>query len=246
MLRKFRADLHMHTCLSPCAELDMTPSSIVKAASEKGLDIIAITDHNTAENVPAAIKSARNYDLTVLAGMEITSSEEAHILAIFDNEGIEKLQEIIYSNMSSAENDEKRFGEQVIVNEKEEVLGFNKRMLIAATELPAQSIIDKIHELGGIAIASHIDKDVFSVISQLGFIADDMDFDALEISPNINRETAEEQYKMYNSFTWISSSDAHYRADIGKRTSNFYINSPTIAEMKLAMNNIDGKKVEWD
>ena len=246
MLKEFKADLHIHTCLSPCAELDMTPSFIVQAASEKGIDIIAITDHNSSENITAAQKCAEQHNITVLGGMEITSAEEAHILALFDdNDSIQKLQEIIYGSLLPGENDEKRFGEQVVVNEKDEVLSFNTRILIAATALPAQSITAAIHELGGIAVASHIDKTVFSVVSQLGFIADDMGFDALEMSPNIRRELAEEQFNIYNSFTWISSSDAHHPSDIGKRTSNFYMNSPTLSEMKLAMQKIDGRKVEW-
>ncbi len=245
MLKEFKADLHIHTCLSPCAELDMTPSFIVKTALEKGLDIIAITDHNSAENVPAARNSAAESGLTVLAGMEIASSEEAHILALFEDERIEELQEIIYNNMPTGINDDARFGEQIVVNEIDEVLRFNKRILIAATNMTAESILNTIHDLGGLAVASHIDKDVFSIISQLGFIPDNMKFDALEMSPHVTREQANMLFKSYNSFAWISSSDAHYPSDIGKRTSSFHINSPTIAEIKLAMHNIDGRRVDW-
>ncbi len=245
MLKEFKADLHIHTCLSPCAELDMTPAFIVKTALEKGLDIIAITDHNSAENVPAARKTAMKSGLTVLAGMEIASSEEAHILALFNDERIGELQEIIYNNMPTGENDDIRFGEQIVVNEMDEVLRFNKRMLIAATNMTAEAILNTIHDLGGLAIASHIDKEVFSIISQLGFIPDNMKFDALEMSPHITREEADMMFKNYSSFAWISSSDAHYPSDIGKRTSSFHINSPTIAEIKLAMHKTDGRRVEW-
>lgn len=245
MLKEFKADLHIHTCLSPCAELDMTPSFIVKTALEKGLDIIAITDHNSAENIPAAKKSAGESGLTVLAGMEITSSEEAHILAFFDDERIGELQEIIYDNMPPGVNDDARFGEQVVVNEMDEVLHFNKRILIAATNMAAETIINTVHDLGGLAVASHIDKDAFSIISQLGFIPDNMKFDALEMSPHVTREEAEMLFKNYNSTAWVSSSDAHYPSDIGKRISCFRINSPTIAEIKRAMHNIDGRRVEW-
>ncbi len=246
MLKELKADLHIHTCLSPCAELDMTPSFIVQTASEKGIDIIAITDHNSSENITAAQNCAEQHKLTVLGGMEITSAEETHILALFDdNDSIQKLQEIVYGSLLPGENDEKRFGEQIVVNEKDEVLAFNTRIIFAATDLPAQSITSAIHELGGIAVASHIDKTVFSVVSQLGFISEDMGFDALEMSPNISRDQAEEQFKQYKTYAWISSSDAHHPSDIGKRTSCFHINSPTISEMKMAMQRIDGRKVEW-
>lgn len=247
MLKKFKADLHIHTCLSPCAELHMTPSAIVKTASEKGLDIIAITDHNSAENIIAAQKAAQNTGLTVLAGMEVASAEEAHILAIFDGiESAMNLQSVVYENLLPGKNDTKRFGDQIVVNEKDKVLSFNKRLLIAATTLSSNDIVNIIHSLGGLSIASHIDRDAFSIISQLGFIPEDLKFDALEISPLIDKETAEHLFKDYNSFTWFSSSDAHNLENIGERTTSFFINEPTIAEMTSAMKNIDGRKVEWE
>lgn len=246
-MKEFKADLHIHTCLSPCAELEMSPLAVVNAASEKGIDIIAVTDHNSAENVLAAQRAAMDMDLTVLAGMEIASSEEAHIIAIFNKvETVIALQDIVYANMLPVENDEKMYGEQIVANENDEVIGFNKRLLIGGTMLPAQDIVNTIHSLGGLAVASHIDKDAFSIISQLGFITEDMGFDALEMSPNMDRNTAEITFQMYNSYAWISSSDAHYPEDIGKRTVSFFMEEPTIEEMSLAFKNEDGRKVVWE
>ncbi len=247
MLNEFRADLHIHTCLSPCADLEMSPLAIVHKAAEKGIDIIAVTDHNSAENIIAAQKAAEDTGLTVLAGMEITSSEEAHILALFDSAAdILKIQEMVYEKLLPGENDEKKFGEQVVVNERDEVSSFNKRLLIGATMLSAYEIIDAVHSSGGLSVASHIDRDAFSIISQLGFISDDLKFDALEISPLTGREEAEQLYQTYKTFAWISSSDAHYLNDIGKRTVLFHMKEPTIAEMRLAFQRKDGRKVEWD
>ena len=224
----------------------MSPLEIVKTAAGRGLDIIALTDHNSAENIIAAQKAAVNTGLTVLAGMEITSAEEAHILAFFEGTGgIMKLQEIVYEKLLPGENDEKRFGEQIVVNELDEVLEFNNRLLIGATTMSAQEIVSIVHSLGGLAVASHIDKEAFSVISQLGFIPPDLEFDALEMSPNTDRAAAEGAFPDYSSFTWISSSDAHYLTDIGKRTTSFFMNEPTIAEMALAFKNLDGRRVEW-
>ncbi|MBI4847702.1 MAG: PHP domain-containing protein [Nitrospirae bacterium] len=246
MLKPFKADLHIHTCLSPCADLEMSPSAIIRTALERGIDIIAITDHNSAENIVAARKAAENSGLTVLAGMEVTSSEEAHILALFDDaEGIMKLQDIVYNNLLPGENDEKLFGEQIVVNEKDEVMDFNKRLLIGATSLPAKTIVNTIHTFGGIAIASHIDRGAFSIISQLGFIPEDLNFDALEMSPRTDRGEAALSYNDYTSFAWTTSSDAHWLKDIGERTTTFLINQPTLEEMRLAMKNIDGRKAEW-
>ena len=246
MIKEFRADLHIHTCLSPCAELDMSPASIVKRASEKGLDIIAITDHNSAENVSAAIKAAEGTTVTVLGGMEITTAEESHILAIFDDiEGIMKLQDIIYDNLLPGENDEKRFGEQIVVNEKDEVMGFNRRLLIGATELSVYSLVNTVHSLGGLSIASHIDKEVFSIISQLGFISDNLKFNALEMSSHITKSDADRLFSQYSSFPWISSSDAHYLNDIGKRSTSFFMAEPSLSDIVMALNSLNGRRMEW-
>lgn len=246
MLKKFRADLHIHTCLSPCADLSMTPSAIVKTSLRNGLDIIAITDHNSAENVTATVKAAGNKNLTVIAGMEITTSEEIHIIALFENiASIMELQNIVYKNMLSTENDDKQFGEQIVVNEKDEVLSFNRRLLIAATMLPTHSLLDIIHSLGGLSIASHIDKNAFSIVSQLGFIPEDMNFTALEISGKTERKKAEHEFRDYDSFALVTSSDAHNLEEIGRKTVNFVMEDPTVEEMTLALKNISRRKVEW-
>ena len=117
-MKRFRADLHIHTCLSPCAELEMNPREIVEAARGKGIDIIAITDHNSAENVEAVRGAALGKGVTVLGGMEVTSSEEVHLLALFaEREQLLRMQDIVYENLPSGENDERLYGRQVIVNE---------------------------------------------------------------------------------------------------------------------------------
>jgi predicted metal-dependent phosphoesterase TrpH len=117
MLRTMKADLHIHTCLSPCGELEMSPKGIAEQAKIKEIDILGICDHNSSENVPALIKAAQKYEIVVLPGMEVTSQEEVHILALFDElESALELQEIIYAHLHG-ENDEKAFGMQVVVNE---------------------------------------------------------------------------------------------------------------------------------
>ncbi|MCK5286585.1 MAG: PHP domain-containing protein [Thermodesulfovibrionia bacterium] len=247
MLKQFKADLHIHTCLSPCADLTMTPSAIVKTAAERGLDIVAITDHNSAENVIASQKSAENSELAVLAGMEITSAEEAHILAIFDDvESVIKLQKVIYDNLMHFNDNTTRFNDQIVVNEKDEVLGFNNRFLIAATMLDTYSIVNTIHSLGGLSIASHVDREAFGIISQLGFIPEDLQLDALEMSPGTDKKTAENLFKNYRSFPWISSSDAHYLKDINRRNTRFYVKEPSVTEISYALKNTGGRKVEWE
>jgi len=224
----------------------MTPAAIVRTASENGLDIIAITDHNSAENVVGTQKAAEDTGLRVLSGMEVTTSEEVHILALFDDvESALQLQDVVYENLISAGEYDERFGEQVVVNENDEVLGFNKRLLIGATSLTTQSIVDIIHSLEGLSIASHIDREGFGIISKLGFIPEDLKLDALEISPNTDKEKAEDIFKEYASFQWISSSDAHYIEDIGKRATSFFLKEATLAEIRAALKSSGGRKTEW-
>jgi PHP family Zn ribbon phosphoesterase len=241
MLRPFKADLHIHTCLSPCTELDMSPQVILKAAKKKEIDIIGICDHNSSENSRAVMNAARKMNIIVFPGMEVTSQEEVHVLALFDDiESALTLQEHVYANLPG-ENDEEAFGMQVIVNEKEEVLGLSNKLLIGATTIPLEKIIKIIHSLKGIAIASHIDRESFSLISQLGFIPDNLELDALEISPAITPQEARKRYS--EKYPITCSSDAHYPHDVGKAFTSFLLEEATLAEVKKALKNEDGRKL---
>jgi len=145
-MKEFKADMHIHTCLSPCADLEMSPRNIIKEAKKKGLDIIGICDHNSAENFPAMEKSANIEGIKAIGGIEITSREEVHILGLFGNErDLFFMQEAVYSNLHGV-NDEKRYGLQVVVNENDEVLGFNNKLLIGATEMSVEEVVDLIHQ----------------------------------------------------------------------------------------------------
>ena len=241
MLRLFKADLHIHTCLSPCTELNMSPKGILTAAKKKGIDILGICDHNTSENSLAIMKAAKKMHIHILPGMEVTSEEEVHVLALFDDIGNAlKLQEHVYKNLPG-KNDEEIFGMQVIVNDKEEVLDFNDKLLIGATTIPLDEVLKLIHALEGLAIASHINREAFSIIGQLGFVPDDLELDALEISSSITIEEAKKKYP-YN-YPITSSSDAHYPDDIGKSFTSFLLQDGTVTEIKKALKNEDGRKL---
>lgn len=241
MLRLFKADLHIHTCLSPCTELDMSPKGILTAAKKKGIDIIGICDHNSSENSLAVMNAAKKMHVTVIPGLEVTSREEVHVLALFDNaDAALGLQEHVYQNLPG-ENDEEAFGRQVVVNEKEEVEGFNNKLLIGATTIPLEEVIRLIHTFGGLAIAAHIDREAFSIIGQLGFIPKKLALDALEISPRIPFEEAIKTYAYDYPIT--CSSDAHYPDDIGKGFTSFLLAEGSLAEIKKALKNEDGRKL---
>jgi PHP family Zn ribbon phosphoesterase len=201
----------------------MTPRDIVEKAASLGINIIAVCDHNSAENVSVTKDLGRKKGIQVVAGMEINSSEEVHVLGLFgDLQDVFKMQEVIYGNLQPIENDEDAFGMQVIVNEVDEVLGFNKRFLIGATALSVNKVVDFIHSFNGLAIASHIDRDGYGIIGQLGFIPPELRFDALEISRRTSADEARIKFRSYRDLPWISSSDAHRLEDIGKRTTSLF------------------------
>jgi len=243
MLKQFRGDLHIHTCLSPCADLTMSPRRVVAKAVKEGLDMIAICDHNSAENARAAAAAAANKKITVLPGMEITTSEEVHIIALFDEiHQVLDLQRIVYEHLPPEENREDIFGEQIIANEFDDVEGYNNRLLMAATRLTLEKWVDEIHTLGGLVIASHIDREACnSIIGQLGFIPPGLELDALEISSHISRSRALERYPGIETFPLITSSDAHYLQDIGKASTCFLLGAPCVADIRKAFKKQEGR-----
>ena len=219
----------------------MSPKRILDSALNKAIDILGICDHNSTANSPAIMKAAQGKKIQVIPGMEVTSEEEVHVLALFDDiDNALKLQSRVYSNLPG-ENDQKAFGMQVIVNEKEEVLGFNDKLLIGATTISLEDIIRLIHSLDGLAIASHIDREAFSIVSQLGFIPQELGLDALEISPKMTFEQARKRYQ--TPFPLTTSSDAHDPEDIGKSFTSFLLEEASVAEIKKALRNEDGRRV---
>ena len=244
MLQCYRADLHIHTCLSPCADLTMSPKRIVEQALAMKLDMIAVCDHNSAENVQATFNAAKDKNLAVLAGMEVASSEEVHVIALFNEpREVLTLQELVYNTLLPGENNEELFGQQIIVNEFDEIEGYNKRLLISATTLPLAEIVRHIHANNGLAIASHIDRETYGVIGQLGFIPSELELDALEISSQTTPVQIRIDIPKTGEYPLISSSDAHFLEDIGKATTSFLMAKPSLHEIKMALSQQDGRKI---
>jgi hypothetical protein len=241
MIREFRCDFHVHTCLSPCADLDMYPRAVVAMSIARRLDIIAICDHNASENVPYVIQSAKGTGLTVFPGMEIMSSEEVHVLALFDRqENLAMLQDIVYRHLPG-KNDEERFGCQAIVNDHDEVEGLSERLLIGATVLPLERIVDEIHGLGGLAVAAHIDRESFGLLGQLGFVPEGLPLDALEVSRRTGLAEARRRYPGLARFPMIESSDSHIITDIGKGITRVLLEEATTSELKMAFEKKGGR-----
>lgn len=246
MVRVYTCDLHLHTCLSPCGDLDMHPRALIKAAQAKNLDIIAICDHNSMENVPYVMRAAVGTAITVLPGMEVTTAEEVHVIALLEDLGqAQEFQDLVYAHLEG-ENDEDVFGVQAVVNEEGEVEGLNSRLLIGATTLTLTSLVDAIHARGGLAIASHIDREAFGILGQLGFIPPDIRFDALEISAGLGIKKARARYPELATYPFLTSSDAHFIADIGHSPVRMRLKSPSLSEISRALRAETGRGIEED
>jgi predicted metal-dependent phosphoesterase TrpH len=243
-LRRFQADLHIHSCLSPCGELTIYPSRIVERALAVGLDIIALTDHNSAENAAATLQAAEGTGLTVLPGMEITSEEEVHILGLFETmDDILPLQEEVFRKLPPVQAKAAALQDQVIVNRDDEVMGFSPRPLLGAAQLNVQEVVELIHGRGGLAIASHIDREAFGLISQLGFIPPGLDLDALEVSPLLTIPDARAKFASEARRPLVHFSDAHKPEEIGRASTAFLLAAPSFEEIRLALRAKNGRRV---
>jgi PHP family Zn ribbon phosphoesterase len=240
----FRADLHIHTVLSPCGDLEMSPGNIVSQATLQGLDIIGITDHNTTRHCRLITQLAEEKGIFVMQGAEVTTKEEVHCLAFFENtDALNRFQDFLDRNLPDLQNDPSIFGEQVQVDENENIIYEEKKLLINAISRSIEETEAFIHRLGGLFIPAHIDKMKNSIYSQLGFLPEDLKADALEISKTANIENFVKLHSETSRFSLIQSSDAHYPEDIGSAYSVFYINEPSFAEIRMALKGENERKI---
>jgi PHP family Zn ribbon phosphoesterase len=232
----YRADLHIHTILSPCGDLEMTPRPIVAQAKERGLHIIGITDHNNTRNSAEVQKTGNREGIFVLCGAEVTTKEEVHCLAFFETpEQLAEFQQFLDANLPPIKNDEEKFGYQLIINEDEEILGNEEYLLINAIKKSINEVADEVERLGGIFIPAHIDKMQNSVLSQLGFLPPDLKVNALELSKNTDKSVFLKRNAYLSKYFFIQSSDAHYPKDIGCVYTELEMDDLSFQSIKEAM-----------
>lgn len=230
----FSCDFHIHSTLSPCSSLDMSPRAIVDRARAVGLDIIAITDHNMVENgryVAAAAVSGP----VVLFGMELQTTEEVHLLMLFpDFETAMEMQETVYDLLPPIENDPDYFGDQVVVDENDTIIRFEKRLLLNSSAISIDGAVAWARAHGSLVIPSHIESPTFGIVTQLGFVSEGIPFDALEVA-NEKRLDEVLPFILAKDLPIVTFSDAHYLGDIGKKRITLSCGEPTFAEVANAL-----------
>lgn len=210
-------DLHIHSCLSPCGDNESTPVDIVGMAFVKGLDVVALTDHNSAENCPAAKEAADAYGVCFIPGMEITTEEEVHVVCLLPT--VEKALELsryVYDKLLDVKNDPAVFGDQLIMNSDDQVIGTKEKLLINATSISFSECFSLAESFGGVAIPAHIDKQANSLLANLGFVPPDCNFSTCEVRRPENFTDIKKQHPYFENCRMISDSDAHYLQDINE------------------------------
>ena len=239
--RPYTADLHLHTVLSPCAEVEMIPPLIVRQALARGLNLIAVTDHNSAANCAAVIQAAADTGLTVLPGMEVQTVEEVHTLCLFDTvEQALTWQGIVFDHLPDQANTEDVFGAQYVVDAQGEYIRTEARLLQTATDLPLEEVLRRVKALGGLAIPAHVDRPSYSLLANLGFVPPGLDAPALEIFRLTDPAVAVARWPDLASYPLIRSGDAHRLNEITPALK-LTLAAPTIAELMQALAGLNGR-----
>lgn len=203
-------DFHLHSCLSPCGDNDMTPYNIANMAALAGYQIIALSDHNTTKNCPAIIKAAAAAGIVAIPAMELTTMEEVHVLCLLPNlSAAQKLDEIVYEQLPNITNDPEIFGHQWVMDDADHILAEEAKLLTSATSIGLYDVAKLLRSLGGVAIPAHIDRPSFSLIANLGFYDAQMGFPAVEITRQYDKELFVSEHPELNGLPYIIDSDAH-------------------------------------
>ncbi len=239
-MKRFAADLHIHTALSPCASKEMAPPAIVQAAGRRKIHMIAICDHNATANI-APVQEAAAGVIAVIAGIEITTAEEVHVLGLFpDVASADKVSQAVRASLPPNTNERlRKFGEQLLMDARGRVTGMEPKMLSAASAFTLAKAVRLIQDHGGLAVAAHVNRPSFSVISQLGMLPEDVLFDAVEVASagvELNHKVA------VSGLPIVASSDSHFLEEVSSCGTIFEIMEPTFEELAMALKGLAGRR----
>lgn len=214
-MSRYYYDFHIHSCLSPCGDDDMTPANIAGAATLAGLNIVALTDHNTSRNCPAFLKAAKAYGIIGVAGMELTTAEDIHVVCLF-----EKLDEAlsfsdeIEKHIVKIKNRPEIFGKQQIMDEEDNILEEIDYVLSNATDISVENVPELVKRFGGVCFPAHIDRTANGIVSILGVFPEESDFDVYELHSIRGRAEYEDRFPHLKDKICLTGSDAHYLWDL--------------------------------
>ena len=238
-------DLHIHTGASPCANLEMSPWNIVRMAQLENLDLIAITDHNTAANADAVMKIGRKLGLTVLAGMEVQTQEEVHLLAVFPElDAALAFEEFIWGHLPDVPNRPEFFGEQALYNMEDCIVGKIERLLLQSVALGVEDVGNSIIGFGGLVIAAHINRRAYSLISQLGFVPRGLLLHAVEVDRHYSYAKFNDEYRFLREYPVLQNSDAHELSHlVNGPKCRAYMGAPCFTDLKELLLAKDLKRI---
>jgi PHP family Zn ribbon phosphoesterase len=243
-MRRFKADLHIHTVLSACADLEMSPGAIVRMAKEKNIDLIGITDHNSTLHCSLAKEIADEEGIAVLCGVEVTSREEVHSLAYFGDLGsLGLFQEYLDCHLPVMPYRPELFGYQALVDKNEKIVRLIEGYLNVGLKQGIDQVEQEVHRLGGLFVPAHIERPMFGIFNQLGFLPDDLVCDALGIMYRSSETEIRNRFRLTGNMALIKSSDAHSLHEIGSGSTWFEINEPSFEEIQKALAGKDGRKI---
>ncbi len=221
-MNKYYYDLHIHSCLSPCGDNESTPANIAGMAAVKGLQIAALTDHNSTANCPAFFKACKAYGIIPVAGTELTTAEDIHLLCLFrDLEGAMDFGAAVDKRRIRVKNRADVFGDQLIMNEEDENIGIEEDLLLNATELSLDEGTALCRSMGGVCYPAHIDRPSNGAVEILGTFPDWLSYPSYEISGTGNKAELEDKFPCLGEMTCVKSSDAHYLWDISEAVNYF-------------------------
>lgn len=224
-MSSYRYDLHVHSCLSPCADDDMTPANIAGMASLNGITLLALTDHNSAKNCPAFFAHCKKYGIVPVPGMELTTSEDVHVICLFpDLDSALRMDAIVEEKLIKIRNRPEIFGRQIVMDENDEPVREIEDLIINATSLDLRAAYDTVKLLGGVSYPAHIDRQANGVVSVLGTFPESPPYTSYELNDSSNREEYIARFPILASLNYVVSSDAHHLWDLSDGSNTVEIN----------------------
>ncbi len=244
-MQKYRADLHIHTVLSPCADVEMSPVNIVARARETGLQIIGITDHNSTRNAKLVKQIAAEQGIFTLCGVEVSTKEEVHCLAFFEHDSeLDEFQNFLETNIVRIENPDGHFGYQAVLDRKENIIELVPYYLSSALKKGIGAVQKEVYRLNGIFIPAHVNRPLNGIFSHLGFLPPKLEFDALGFTGKITENDVRKHYGLANKISLLYNSDAHFLKQIGSAYSCLNLQEISFPEIKMALNQKNNRFVE--